>query len=375
MYRTRHRDCLQQLSDLVRAQGQIAIAVSVLALLSAALWWSRRPPARDEPSTPKPAAAAARSGGDGVPSTGRPTPAPGSRDVGFRDDDSGLGRSPSAEPDAGRAESGLMRVLALNRSVAQCEERRLCGDGVCRVWTGSERVACFRSNCTPDAGAGCGPGDWCQQFGAVWRCAPDGTAELGASCLPDRFANRGQRCSQGRECIAGICSHPCPSSHDCTGGSSCVLVGGSHYCLPQAVICARDGDCRDDRACVNGVCAQRMEIRPGVLSCVPGQCPSSQVCDGELIGSSVWAECRESCQAKPCPAGARCVAPGGLAGTAQVCEPACPCGPGEACHFRANAPQDGTCRPTSPTDPERSSLFEWQEAFAGMPDGFPDAGT
>lgn len=276
------------------------------------------------------------------------------------------------------AAKGLVRLLALAKQRGNCEARGLCVRALCEVWTGSDRIGCFQSNCSPDVGATCGPGDWCQEFGSgtqsVWRCAPDGTAQLGARCVPARFANRGLRCADGRPCIAGICSRPCEPGSECSSRMSCTLVDGTGFCLPSGVVCERTADCLEGRPCVEGVCAQRMEIRPGLVSCAPGECPRGEVCDGELVGNGLWAECRKLCPAKRCQAGMRCVTSGSLAAAAEVCEPMCPCEQGEGCMFPANAPHDGTCRPVGPIDPEHSSGVEWQEAFAGPPDSFPDAG-
>ena len=358
---------------MAQAHRRIVLGTCVLALLLLGAFWSRFGPI-DDARTVYVSDSGVRTGtrspsGDtaAIVKSAGPQLAVGTIDSG-----------PSQPiPDAGGTEvsrreipAGLLRVMVLNKAVNDCETRKLCGTRVCRVWTGSERVACFGSNCSPDDGS-CGPGDWCQQFGSAWRCSPDGTAEFGAACVPDRFANRGQRCSRGLPCVAGVCTQPCAKNTDCRGDSTCASLG---YCMPRGVICRRNDECLDGRVCVTGVCAQRMEIRPGVLGCLPGDCAGGQVCDGELVGSGVWAECRDLCKDKQCAPRTRCVASDGLAGGLQVCQPTCPCGPGEACRFRANAPQDGTCRPTSPTDPEMSSLFEWEEAFSGQPDGFPEGG-
>lgn len=360
---------------MARVRKRLVLVAAVLAVFSIGLWWSNREPqvVGDTGSFDRAGRSKTGSGSIWVVGAASIDAAPESMRPSHDLSDSGGDEVTGANSDAGLAEAGLMRVLALNRAAIECEAQKLCGDGVCRVWTGSERIACFRSNCALDGGNTCGPGDWCQDFGSVMRCAPDGAAKFGASCLPDRFANRSQRCSQGLACVAGVCSHACTSSSECSG-SLCVAFNGAHYCLPEGATCTHEADCSDGRVCVGGVCARRMELRPGVQSCIPGGCPRDQVCDGELVGSSIWAECRPLCRNKQCESGARCVASNGLAGNAEVCEPLCPCGMGEACRFRADAPQEGTCRPTSPTDSEMSSLFEWEEAFSGKPDGFPAAG-
>lgn len=345
-----------------------ALVVLVAALLS----WSVR---RQDEETPK------------VTSTTPPMTAAPERSAQSDRGSRVLALSNSAVPSAPAssvtvADSGSSTDagIVFRSPLHRCTSLELCGaDGIC-LPTPSGSIGCFASNCGgPFDKKSCGGVfDSCVEIRwgkkSIYRCAPGGEGQSGATCYDSIYAPDSKRCSPGLACIAGFCAEPCDSSGSCKGDHECSSSdAGLRACVPKGLFCTRSDECHN-RACVDGICLVPASFESGKKSCLPGSCESGFACAGIYSGHDGFGRCRPDCtDSRQCAEGSTCVSAGPLTPDRWVCERVCvtvdDCAQEESCRTRAGA-ASGFCQSAMPNDMTGSAQAIGEELWRS-PDYLP----
>jgi hypothetical protein len=161
------------------------------------------------------------------------------------------------------------------------------------------------------------------------------SAEAGAQaqCLPKKAAGAEKRtcnagadlecvratdCGVGESCVGNSCSAPnspdveCSSNKPCAGGLTCREFKCVDTSEPQ---CTTQADCRNNQACVDGVCES-----------APTTCVFNEECDG---GKCVNGTCADACT-KQADCGSLEICRSGLC-EAVECRASADCGAGQVC--------------------------------------------
>lgn len=204
------------------------------------------------------------------------------------------------------------------------------------------------------AGAHCGEGSVCSEFGTCDPCVA-GTECLVGGCVPGRTActlgyedcyptgepalPAGTECGTGYECLANGSCVPSPGTIPCnigcdhgsyhysTSGMECVLDGSDAdpgtYC-DSGSVCDADGECvacSAGRSCVVGCnlgstscyAGPSCDVSPSLYAAAGTSCGSGRVCDGagtcDLCSAGAVCEPEFECQVRltDCSRGAACV--------------------------------------------------------------------
>ncbi|MCA9543534.1 MAG: hypothetical protein KC613_04060 [Myxococcales bacterium] len=258
----------------------------------------------------------------------------------------------------GDCEPGLVCADGRCQPPTGCRADGECGpDGACDLDSGLCAEGPRRRVCLPCAdGAPCGPGLVCADFSGLAFCLPP--CAVGGEC-PAGFFCDGQIC-QPQEFCGGF---ECERDFDCQSG-----VCQSGTCEPPQV-CARNGDCAADRACVEGTCRplaaqcqQQFDCAPGT-GCLAGRCVEADrdlgctpcmpggACDGQGICLQLDPDdpqpfCAVACGQGGCNPGQFCAEAGFTGLSICVPEDRCDTGPVD-CPRDAFEPNDGPDQPTA----------------------------
>ncbi len=207
-----------------------------------------------------------------------------------------------------------------------CPPGTACVDGECQPQGDCPDAPCARGQrCVPALGrcvecaadGHCGAGAHCDLD--TFTCAPGRRGDVCVPCGPRGDCGADHRCvEEFGFCVAPCDGRRCPDGFECQGGF-CVpfeFCGGfecrgdldcdsqvcqSGLCEPRQ-FCSGDGDCADDRRCVDGRCVPRAD---GCSS--PFDCPDGNICVGGRCepGRAVGA-CQFCDEPADCPSAAFC---------------------------------------------------------------------
>ena len=234
---------------------------------------------------------------------------------------------------------GYMECLPVNQHCAPvggnipvgdfCYDHATCASGYCLVLPDS---AVCTQQCNPSQGgsAGCPSGMVCAGQGTNGICYPQGSGQLGDSCLSP--ADCASFDCIGIGASEGACTQPCTSDAQCPGTYACVFdfcvaTGSGQFgdsctqltdcasglCVPFvdycSTKCSDDAECPGDLECINNLYCDAGATGQVGDTCGPGakECVSGLFCFYDTA-AAVNGTCREKCDVRydDCSGGQYC---------------------------------------------------------------------